>query len=153
MEHDNLYRLSCLLSHWFEGLQELIVILDELDFTTPGVRDEIAFVGSNSKLLPKHSVVTKYSPTVSSLSTEMIVGLVYGQWNPDHWHTFVSSFAHSLASLIRKQEAEVIVPSPSEKISASKLHSGLQYWKIRFQTLPCEFPSCGPFHLHARSIF
>ncbi|KAJ8071489.1 hypothetical protein OCU04_001809 [Sclerotinia nivalis] len=136
MDRDNLYRLSCILSHWFKGVRELIVIIDDLDFTTPGVRDEIASVSRKSKLLPKHCVVTKYSPAVSSLSSELIVGLLYGEWIPDHWHTLFSSLTHSLkSSLMKNQDAEQATSIPTEEISAAKLHSGLQDWKFRLAAL------------------
>ncbi|KAI9647228.1 hypothetical protein NHQ30_003611 [Ciborinia camelliae] len=136
MDRDNLYRLACNLSLWFNGLQELIVIVDDFDFTTPGVRDEITFVSCKSRLLPKRRVVTKYSPAFFSLTTEFIVGVFYGEWKPDHWQTLASSLTYSLKSLLtKKKEAEPSVPIPIEKVSAAKLYSGLSYWKSRIEIL------------------
>ncbi|KAF7872470.1 hypothetical protein EAF04_003391 [Stromatinia cepivora] len=136
MDRNNLYRLSCILSHWFKGVRELIVIVDDLDFTTPGIRDEIVFVSRKSKLLPKHGIVTKYSPAFSSLLSELIVGLLYGEWIPDHWHRLVSSLTHSLkSSLMKNQYTEQATSIPIEEISAANLHSGLQDWKFRLAAL------------------
>ncbi|ESZ90994.1 hypothetical protein SBOR_8628 [Sclerotinia borealis F-4128] len=136
MDQDNLYRLSCILSHWFRGVQELIVIVDHLDFTTPGVRDEIAFVHRKSKLLPKHRIVTKYSPAISSLSVEFIEGLLFGEWKPEHWSTLVSSLKKSfMSSFMESQEIKESRPNPFDKVSAIKVHVGLLDWKSRLESL------------------
>ncbi|QSZ33707.1 hypothetical protein DSL72_005278 [Monilinia vaccinii-corymbosi] len=135
MDKRNLNRLSSILCKFFKGLQELIVIADELDFTTPGFRDEIVFVSRKSKRLPKRRVVAKYTPGVTSLSMELLMGLAYGEWKPEHWSALVSSLTGSLKStLMKRKEPQRAIQLPVKtKISAEKIHSGLRDYKLRVE--------------------
>lgn len=119
--------LSYILANFFSELKELIVIMDYLDLTTPGVCDEITFIDLTPKSFSEYRAINKYLPKVLSLSEEFIIGIIYGEWKPDHWYTSVCSMTQLLKSyFMRKQETAQAILDPNKTISAEDV-----YWDFR----------------------
>ncbi|KAF7956605.1 hypothetical protein EAE96_003939 [Botrytis aclada] len=134
MDWDNLHRLSLLLTHCFSGLRELIIIMDDLDLTTPGARDEISFVNAAHESFPDDWAVTNYSPKILSLSKLCILGVIRGKLKRDHWYTLVRSMKQSLKSrFMRRQETVQAIPRPSEPDPAKHLLCALQVLKSKIE--------------------
>ncbi|TGO17989.1 hypothetical protein BTUL_0013g00650 [Botrytis tulipae] len=126
MNRENIHRLSAVLAYLFDELRELIVIMDDHDLTTPGLPDEITFINVLPESFSKHCVVTKYSPTILSICEEFIVGVIYGEWKPDHWYTLVCSLKQSLKShFMWKQETVQKISNSTKTISADDLYCAL----------------------------
>ncbi|TGO20527.1 hypothetical protein BPAE_0288g00090 [Botrytis paeoniae] len=127
MDMDDLHRLSVVLASFFSKLRESIVIMDYLDLTTPGLRDEITFINLLPESFPKHRVFTNYSPTIFSLSEEFMIGVIYGEGKPDHWYTSICSLTHSLKSYFMwKQETVQTISNPTKTISAEDFYRALR---------------------------
>ncbi|TGO42588.1 hypothetical protein BHYA_0007g00920 [Botrytis hyacinthi] len=136
MDRENLHRLSIVLAIFFNELQELIVIMDYLDLTAPGLPDEITFINLLPESFSKHCVVTNYSPTILSMCEEFIFGVIYGEWKPDHWYTLVCSLKHSLKSnLTWKQETVQKISNPTKTLSTDDLYCALCNNKTRMEML------------------
>ncbi|KAF7886940.1 uncharacterized protein EAF02_003587 [Botrytis sinoallii] len=127
---DNLHRLSILLVHCFCELRELIVIMERLDFTIPGVRDEITFMDLTPKSFPEDNVVTHHTQTILSLGKELVLSVIHGEWKPNHWYNLVCSMTRSIKFyFMRKQETVQKMPSLTKTNPAEDLYCGLQGFK------------------------
>ncbi|KAK6606097.1 hypothetical protein H4I96_04559 [Botrytis cinerea] len=127
MEWMDFHLLSYILAHFFSELKELIVIMDYLDLTTPGVCDEITFINLTPKGFSEDRAINKYLPKILSLSEEFIIGVISGEWKPDYWYTSVCSMTQLLKSyFMRKQETTQAIPDPNKTVSAKDV-----YWAFR----------------------
>lgn len=127
---DNLHRLSILLAHCFGELRELIVIMERLDFKTPGVRDEITFMDLTPKSFPEDNAVTHNTQTSLSLGKELVLSVIHGEWKPNHWYNLVCSMTRSMKFyFMRKQETVQTMPSLNKTNPAEDLYCALEGFK------------------------
>ncbi|TEY46814.1 hypothetical protein BOTCAL_0313g00050 [Botryotinia calthae] len=134
-EWKSLSYLSFILAHSFSELEELIFVMEYLDLTIPGVCDEITFINLTPKAFSEYLLaIKKYSPTMLSLSEEFIIGIIYGEWKPDHWYTSVCSMTQLLKSyFMRKKETAQAIPDPNNTILAKDLYWAFRNRKNRFE--------------------